>query len=68
MSARQKFLDVLAGLSHELRVQIVDEILNDHAHELAGKQREAICKTDDPVYYESAAGWLPNLIDPEKKK
>lgn len=40
-------------------------IRDTHAHELAEQQRAAIGKTDDPVFYESEAGWLVDLIDPD---
>lgn len=47
-----------------LCVEVAD-LVGAYAHELAEKQREAIRKTDDPVFYEGEAGWLPDLIDPE---
>lgn len=40
-------------------------IRDDHAHSLAELQRDAIRKTDDPVFYESEAGWLVDVIDPD---
>lgn len=43
----------------------VSDLLEGHAHELAEKQRAAIAKTDDPVFYAGEAGWLADLIDPE---
>lgn len=43
-------------------------VLRDHAHQLAEQQREAIRRTDDPVFYEGEAGWLVDLIDPEVQK
>lgn len=45
--------------------RLLQQIKDRHAHQLAEQQREAIRKTDDPVFYEGEAGWLPNLIDPE---
>lgn len=49
---------------HGLPEDVIDGALCLHAQELAAVQREAISKTDDPVFYEGEAGWLINLIEP----
>jgi hypothetical protein len=50
---------------HNLPEDVIDGALCLHAQELAAVQREAIRKTDDPVFYEGEAGWLVSLIEPE---
>jgi len=50
---------------HHLPEDVIDGALCLHAQELAAVQREAISKTDDPVFYEGEAGWLVSLIEPE---
>jgi hypothetical protein len=50
---------------HNLPEDVIDGALCLHAQELAAVQREAIRKTDDPVFYEGEAGWLVGLIEPE---
>lgn len=49
---------------HGLPEDVIDGVLALHAQELVAVQREALTKTDDPVFYESEAGWLIDLIDP----
>lgn len=49
---------------HGLPEDVIDGALCLHAQELAAVQREALTKTDDPVFYGGEAGWLVDLIDP----
>jgi hypothetical protein len=46
------------------RSEKASKLIDDYTHALAEVQRDAIGNTDDPVFYEGEAGWLPNLIDP----
>lgn len=45
--------------------QTIDSLITAVRAHAAEQQREAIRKTDDPVFYEGEAGWLPDLIDPK---
>lgn len=43
--------------------QTIDALITAVRAHAAEQQREAIRKTDDPVFYEGEAGWLPDLIE-----
>ena len=66
MSARDKlrncFPALPEGASNDLIEKAVDEILNDHAHELAEKQRAALAANPGILEHELIA-----LIDPQKE-
>ena len=65
MSARDKlrncFPQIPAGQSNDLIEAAVDEILNDHAHELAEKIRNS----SYPAHATDGADYAADLIDPE---
>ncbi|MCY0926241.1 hypothetical protein OTB20_08480 [Streptomyces sp. H27-H1] len=69
MSAREKIIGMMAGDSEgSLRVvagRVADEILAEHAHELASRIRTH-SERDDLDYYSPQGMWeAANLIDPE---
>lgn len=72
MSARDKLRNCFpvlpTGNSNDLIEQAVDEILNDHAHELAEKIRRDIGPVKDASdNFVKGAAYGADLIDPEVK-
>lgn len=72
MSARDKlracFPALPAGSSNDLIERAVDEILNDHAHELAEKQRAERDRQYGPLEFKAekiVINRVIDLIDPE---
>jgi hypothetical protein len=60
------YAQLMAGGPHSpQRAEKASQLIDGFAHALAEVQRDALKKTDDPVFYEGEAGWLPDLIDPE---
>jgi hypothetical protein len=72
MSARGKlracFPTLPPGSSNDLIERAVDEILNDHAHELAEKIRADLETKGDWVCCAAAHRDAADLIDPERKE
>lgn len=69
MSARDELIEsMLPTLNSPSRgeEEAVNRLIDAFAHELAEQQREALGTTDDPLYYGLSAGWLIDLIDPER--
>lgn len=64
MSARTKIIALMGG---GLAGQVADEILNDHAHELAEKIRNSEWLRDFTDDHMSDCNAAADLIDPEVK-